>query len=233
MTLRLTLLTAVVLALTASSAHAAVLTANKQCYREGARVDPRKTDFVAFGGGPFTPGGSVRVTRDGLPLAGTLGVNAVGLISGVTTPPIIDPSRQRTFTLVATDVANPALTGSVTRLVTQLDVKVRPGRATPGTTRRISARGFTGGTTLYAHIRRGGRTRTVRVAGLAAPCGTATARKRLFSRRAKSGVYRVQFDASRRYAAATFPAQVFRVTIRRTFRRASAASASQHWVKTD
>ncbi|MDQ4048859.1 MAG: hypothetical protein M3131_05685 [Actinomycetota bacterium] len=234
MKLRLTSLTAVAVALTASPAHGAVLNANKQCYREGARLDPTKTDVVAFGGGPFTPGGSVRVTRDGLPLAGLLPVNAAGFVSGLTTPPIIDPALQRTFTLVATDVANPALTGSVTRLVTQLAVNVRPSGGPPSTRRRISARGFTGASTLYAHIRRGRRTRTVRIARISGPCGTARARKRVFGRGAANGVYRVQFDSSRRYSAATFPAVNFRVRIRTIFRRRSAsASASERWVRTD
>jgi hypothetical protein len=232
--LRLTAVTAVAFAFAVAPAQAAVLNANKLCYREGARADPTKTDVVAFGGGPFTPGSRVSVTRDGLPLAGTLPVNAAGFISGLTTPPIIDPAPQRSFTLVATDQANPALTGTLTRLVTQLAVTVRPSQGSPASRRRIAARGFTGGGTLYAHIRRGRRTRNVRIAAISGPCGTATARKRLWPRRTRNGVYRVQFDANPRYSAATFPAVPFRVTIRTVLRpRSRSAATAERWERTD
>ena len=229
MKLPLTVLTAVVVALAASPAQAAVLNANKQCYREGDLKDP-----VVFGGGPFTPGGRVNVTRDGLPV-GALQANAVGIVVGtLTRPPVIDPTKERPFTLVATDQANPALTGTLTRLVSQLDVTVRPSGGRPATRRRINARGFTGGGILYAHVVRGRSRRNVRIGGLAGPCGTLKARKQVFRKGTKNGTYRVQFDASRRYAAATYPKVTFRVRVFTIFRpRSSAASASERWVRID
>lgn len=221
------LVTALAFALAASPAQAAVLNANKQCYREG---DPR--DPVIFAGGPFSSGGSVDITRDGLPI-GTLRANAAGLVSAILTrPPIIDPARERPFTLVATDQANPALTASLTRLVSRLDVNVRPPGGPPATRRRIGARGFTGGGTLYAHVVRGRRKRNVRIGRLTGPCGKVEARRRLFRKRQRNGTYRVQFDASRAYSPDTYPSLAFRVRIFVTSRsRAGAATASERWVR--
>ena len=228
MKLRLTLLTAVAVALAASPAEAAVLTANKECYRE---ADPR--DPVVFTGGPFTPGGFVNVSRDGLPI-GELRATARGIVSGILTrPPIIDPARERRFTLVATDQRNPALTGALTRLVFQLDVTVRPTGGRPAVRRRISARGFTGGGSLYAHVVRGRRARNVRIGRLAGPCGKLTARKRIFGTRTRNGTYRVQFDASRGYSTTTYPKLAFRVRIFTIFRRRSSAASTERWVRID
>lgn len=228
MRFRLTFPLAAVLLLAASPANAAVLNANKQCYREADDKDP-----VIFGGGPFTPGGTVNVSRDGIPI-GTLRADVAGTISGILTrPPTIDPTKQRPFTLLATDAMNPALTGSLTRLVTQLDVTVRPTGGRPAVRRRISARGFTGGgSTLYAHVVRGRKLRNVRIGALRAPCGTLRARKRVFRKGTKNGTYMVQFDASRKYATTSFPRLTFRVRIFTVF-RSHAAAANERWVRID
>ena len=229
MKLCLTVVTAVAAAMAASPAQAAFLNANKQCYREGDARDP-----VIFGGGPFTRGGTVNVSRDGLPI-GTLQADGAGNVSGILTrPPVIDPRRERPFTLVATDQANPALTGTLSRLVSQLDVTVRPTGGSPAVRRRITARGFTGGRTLYAHVVRGRRVRNVRIGRLTGPCATLRARKRVFAKRTRNGTYNVQFDSSRRYSTATWPSLNFRVRIFTIFRpRASAAGVSESWVRTD
>ncbi len=228
MKLRLALLTAVAAALAASPAEAVVLGANKLCYRE---ADP--TDPVVFAGGPFTPGGFVSVFRDGLPV-GELKATAAGIVSGILTrPPIIDPARQRPFTVVATDQRNPALTGSVTRLVSQLDVTVRPSGGRPATRRRITARGFTTGGSLYAHVVRRGRARNVRIGRLAGPCGTLTTRKRIFRSRTRNGTYRVQFDTSRSYARSTYPRLAFRVRIFTILRPRASAASAHRWVSID
>ena len=229
MKLGLTFLTAVAISVVAAPAQAAVLNANKPCYREGDAKDP-----VVFGGGPFTPGGNVNVTRDGLPI-GTLETDAAGNISGVLTrPPIIDPANERSFTLMATDQVNPGLTGTLTRLVSQLDVNVRPTGGKPAVKRRISARGFTGGGSLYAHVVRRGKTRNVRIGALTGPCGTLSTKKRVFSKKAKNGTYRVQFDASPSYSTATYPSLTFRVRIFTVFRRrASSAGGGESWVRVD
>ena len=73
--------------------------------------------------------------------------------------------------------------------------------------RRIRARGFTEGRTLYAHVRRNGRGKNFRLGRLKGPCGMKSVRKRLFRARAKIGVYRVQFDTRRRYSTRVTPAE--------------------------
>ena len=225
MKLRLAFLAGVTLAVMAAPAEAAVLNANKACYREGDARDP-----VRFGGGPFTPFGMVNVTRDGLPI-GALQANGAGIVAGILTrPPIIDPSKERPFTLVATDQTNPALNGRLTRLASQLEVVVRPTGGRPAIRRRIRARGFTEGGTLYAHVVRGSKRRTVRLGRLSGVCGTLSARRRIFRKRTKNGTYRVQFDTSRRYSATTYPSVPFRVRIF-TIRRPTSSSASQSWVR--
>ena len=228
MKLRLTLLTVLAVALGASPAHAAVLYANKQCYREADPLDP-----VIFTGGPFTPGGFVNVSRDGLPI-GELQATLAGIVSGtLTRPPIIDPARERRFSLVATDQRNPALIGTLTRLVSRLDVTVRPTGGRPSATRRITARGFTGGRRLYAHIVRGRRARVVGIGPLTGPCGKVDARKRLFRERQKSATYRVQFDSSRRYSSRTYPRLAFRVRIFTILRPRASAAGAERWVRID
>lgn len=223
MKLGLAALTAVAVALIPPSAQAALLTANKQCYREGDRRDP-----VTFGGGPFTPGGRVNVTLDGVLLPQPL-LAPGGIIAGtLSMAPNIDPARERPFTIVATDQANPAMTGTLIRLASQLRVDVRPTGGRPERLRRISARGFTGGGTLYAHVVRGRSKRTVRIGRLKGACGTLTARRRVFRRGTRAGRYRVQFDTSRRYARTTYPNRAFSVRIFTIFR--PRASTLQRWL---
>ena len=190
-------------------------------------------DPVIFTGGPFTPGGFVSVSRDGVPI-GELQATLRGIVSGtLTRPPVIDPARERRFSVVATDQRNPALTGSFTRLVSRLDVRIRPTGGRPAARRRISARGFTGGGSLYAHIVRGRRTRVVRIGPLTGPCGKADATRRLFRERQRSATYRVQFDASRRYSSRTYPRLAFRVRIFTVSRPRPSAARAERWVRID
>jgi hypothetical protein len=113
---------------------------------------------------------------------------------------------QRPLTYVATDQADPTRTAQVSLLTTAVDVRVTPKNGPPNRLLRIRARGFRGGATLWAHVRRvkrrgGGpvRTRTVRIGRVRGPCWTANVRKRLFRRGTAPGRYRVQFDTFRRY----------------------------------
>jgi hypothetical protein len=110
---------------------------------------------------------------------------------------------QRPLTYVATDQADPTRTAQVSLLTTAVDVRVTPKNGPPNRVLRIRARGFRGGSTLWAHVRRRGggsvRTRTVRIGRVRGPCWTANVRKRLFRRGTGAGRYRVQFDTFRRY----------------------------------
>ena len=82
-------------------------------------------------------------------------------------------------------------------------MNVGPTGGLPGRRLRIGARGFTTGTTLYAHVVRGRSVRSRRVGRLRSPCGKLLAYKRLFGENAAAGRYEVQFDTIRSYRPRT------------------------------
>ena len=172
-------------------------------------VDPVRScylerDVVQLLAEGYTPNGMVDFTRDGR-LIRSLQANAAGAIQGnLTLPGLL--MGQRTLTYVATDQADPARTAQVSLLTTAIDVRVAPPNGPPNRLFRIRARGFRGGKTLWAHVRRvkrrgGGpvRARTVRIGRVRPDCWTTNKRRRLFRRGTAPGRYRVQFDTFRRY----------------------------------
>jgi hypothetical protein len=181
-----------------ATASAATLTVDpvRPCYLEQDKVL-----LVAEG---YTPNGMVDFTRDGN-LVASLQANSAGTIQGnLTLPGLI--IGQRPLTYVATDRAEPARTAQVSLLTTAIDVRVAPRNGPPNRLLRIRARGFRGGQTLWAHVRRvkrrgGGpvRARRVRIGRVRPDCWTANVRRRLFRRGTAPGRYRVQFDTFRRY----------------------------------
>jgi len=181
-----------------ATASAASLTVDpvRPCYLERDRV------FLMAEG--YTPNGMVDFTREGR-LVASLQANPVGAIQGnLKLPGLI--MGQRPLTYVATDQTDPARTAQVSLTTTAIDVRVSPDNGLPNRRLRIRARGFEGGRTLWAHVRRakprrGGRvhTRTVRIGRVNGPCWKVRARRRLFRRGTAAGHYRVQFDTCRRY----------------------------------
>ncbi|MDP9136411.1 MAG: hypothetical protein M3N56_16475 [Actinomycetota bacterium] len=209
-------------ALTApAAASAATLSVDKPCYGAGERVQ--------FSGTGYTPNGSVALSVSGQQL-GLGNANPVGEFAASLGAPAID-GKQRTDTFTATDQANLSLTASVPVLLTALNVTVKPKNGNPGKLKRIVARGFTTGTTLYAHVLRGKTKRNVKVGRLKGPCKTLTTHRRLFSLDAKTGVYRVQFDARRKYSAQTSPQVGFVVTVFPVVKPAAASAAGESWIR--
>jgi hypothetical protein len=202
-----------------TAASAATLSVDKPCYGAG--------EEVRFAGGGFTPSGQVALSVAGRQL-GLASANPVGEFTASLGAPGID-GKQRTDMFTATDQANLALTASAPVLLTSLNVKVTPKRGDPRKRKRIVARGFTSGKTLYAHVRRGKGRRTVRVGRLQGPCGTLTTKRALFPADAAPGIYKVQFDAKRKYSADAAPQVSFVVTVFRTYRAASASSVRESW----
>ena len=105
----------------------------------------------------FTPGGPIAITRGGQLLDEPIQADPAGSIAPtLTLPGFVRGQQLRTY--VATDQSNPALTAQVSVLVT---ATVRrppaPERAALTGCCRISARGFFGGSTLYAHVVRRGK----------------------------------------------------------------------------
>jgi hypothetical protein len=181
-----------------ATASAATLTVDpvRSCYLEQDQV------FLVAEG--YTPNGMVDFTREGK-LVESVPTDGVGTFQGTLTLPGLIMG-QRPLTYVATDQADPARTAQVSLLTTAVDVRVSPRNGASNRLLRIRARGFRGGSTLWAHVRRvkrrgGGpvRTRTVRIGRVRGPCWTANVRRRLFRRGTAAGRYRVQFDNFRRY----------------------------------
>lgn len=223
-------------ALVASPAQAAELGTNKQCY-QAASPDgtdrPVSGEPVTYTGGPFRPFSTVDVALDGIG-AGSRPVFATGIVAGRLTAPDTGGAAQRPFTLTVTDPENPALTATATRLASEFNVTVQPGGgAAAATRRRINARGFTNGGTLYAHVVRGRSKRNLRIGRLTGACGDLRVKRRLFAAGARRGTYRVQFDTSRRYSGRTVPRVTFRVRISRVFapRSGAAAGRGEEWTR--
>jgi hypothetical protein len=203
----------------ASAAQAALLTVAPAapCHLSGQTLSLQATDFV--------PLDNVLVSLDGRSL-GALSANALGAAAWTLTlgtiggarPVVIDPSSQ----------SNRAIAAATTLPAADLAVRVSPQNGSPGRRRRIVATGFVGGEGLYVHVVRGHSARTRRLGNLGAPCGTLTIGVRLLPRRARTGVYTVQFDTVAAYSADT-PLQVRgKLTVYRTARRAAAAA---RWVR--
>jgi hypothetical protein len=199
------------------------------------RADPsaryyREQSTVRLNGNGFTPNGVVQFTREGTPLGDPndpITADGGGQLVGLQLilPGLV--SGQRELTYVATDQANAMLSADVSLLVTATDVDLKPAGGAPNRLLTISARGFFGGHTLYAHIVRTGkhpgRARNLRIGTVKGSCKKVTARKRLFSKGTAPGRYRVQFDTFRRYEARRSVETNFTVTV---FRRAGTARAS-------
>jgi hypothetical protein len=181
-----------------ATASAATITVDprRHCYLEQDQV------FLLAEG--YTPNGLVDFSREG-DLVESLRADPAGRIQATLTLPGIIMG-QRPLTYVGTDQTDPTRTAQVSLLTTAIDVRVSPETGPPNRRLRIRARGFKGGNTLWAHVRRvkrrrGGpvRARTVRVGRVRGPCWVANVRKRLFRRGTGAGRYRVQFDTFRRY----------------------------------
>lgn len=201
-----------------AAADAATLAPGKACFGDG--------DPIVLGGTGYTPGAPVTLAADGRPFTGTLTSSATGTVAGRLLPSTLVRGITQNSVFTATDTANPANLGQTTVVRSRLRVSVTPANASPRSNRRFRARGFTAGSTLYRHITRGKRVSNGRMGKLKGSCKTLSVKKRLFRKSAKSGTYRVQFDAKSKYSSKTLQRVRFRVRVFRTVRRASSASAA-------
>jgi hypothetical protein len=204
-----------------AEASAATLSASpkKACYHSEERVN--------LAGADFTPRSSVRFTSDGAPVQGSLTTDLTGAFGARLE--VVRHTGEKVKTYTATDQTNPTVTASVRLRVSAVAVNVRPISGDSGRPRRITARGFTTGRRLYAHIRRGRFRRNLRVGTLRGACHKLKITRRLFRAGTRSGVYTLQFDTRRRYSASTPVRSRFTVTIVRSSR---AQAAAQRWVRT-
>jgi hypothetical protein len=167
----------------------------KSCYLSG--------DIVTGTGGGFTPSGQVDVAADGTSL-GQAQADAVGFLA--TRPISLGEMRAvKSHTLTATDLTDPSLTATATFLGTTNTVSVKPPRGSAGTPRRIKGYGFLAGPKVYMHVRGHGYKSDGRIAKPKGACGTFEVRRTIVRAGARDGVYKVQFDAERRYSKKTKP----------------------------
>jgi hypothetical protein len=190
------------------------------CYREQSTVH--------LVGGGFTQNGQVVFTRDGTPIGSPIVASAAGeLFPQLILPGLV--SGQKRLTYVATDQTNPALSAQVSLLVSATDVGLRPEGGAPHRLLTINARGFFGGSTLYAHVvrtgRHAGKARNLRIGRIRGSCKQVEARRRLFSKGTPPGKYRVQFDTFRRYKSKREIETEFIVTVFRTAGTARATAS--------
>jgi hypothetical protein len=189
-----------------SAASAAELTVSpqKRCYSSGEAINLLGTGF--------SPLGTATVTRDG-GFLGQLNTDGNGAFNGILT--VAQNSGRRTKTYTATDDTNPATSASTQITVSSVRVGLAPASGAPGRRLRITARGFTTGRTLWAHIRRGRSTRNVKIGRLKGACGGLETRKRLLPQNAAIGVHTIQFDTFRRYSAKQAVRDRYTITVTR------------------
>jgi hypothetical protein len=179
---------AVLAAPSAASAAELTVSPQKRCYSSGESVNLLGTGF--------TPLDSANVTRDGTFL-GSLNTDANGAFNGTLT--LAQNSGRQTKTYTATDGTNSSLTASAQITVSAVRVGLRPATGAPGRIMTITARGFSTGPVLWAHVTRGTSRRNLKIGRLQGACGGLKTRKRLLPRDAALGVHTIQFDTFRRY----------------------------------
>ena len=174
----------------ASAASLSILP-EKRCYSH--------RESVNLIGSGFGPAGSVSITRDDGKRLGALGTDAFGAFTGILS--LGQTAGRQTKTYTATDRATSSLTASDQITVSAVRVGLRPNNGAPGRVMRITARGFTTGDTLWAHVIHGKSKRHLKIGELKGACGGLQTRRRLLPRNAALGVHRIQFDTFRTYLA--------------------------------
>lgn len=173
----------------ATSAQYVSLEADRGCY---APHQP-----ISLTGYGFTPDGDVALSAGGQQLG--IGMADYDGVFGASlrAPAFPFPEVEMRFT--ATDQTYLLNRASATVRLTSLGVRVTPATGDPARPRRIRARGFFGGRTLYAHVRRGDRVRSLRIGRLSGACRRIDATRRLFPPGVDPGAYTLHFDTSRRF----------------------------------
>jgi hypothetical protein len=176
----------------------------KPCYRSG--------ETVHFIGAEFTPSNLINLSRDNIPVA-SFPADGAGRFDASLRLLQDQPRQVRTYT--ATDSTNQGLSASVQVTVSSVGVGLSPRTGPVSRRFRISARGFTTGRTLWAHVIHKRSKRHLRIGRLKGACHNLSARRRLLPRGARLGRHKIQFDTFRRYRAnravkTTYPINVVR-----------------------
>lgn len=207
-----------------ATAQSTMLSSDRSCYGPN--------QVISLTGYGFTPDGDVALSADGQQLG--MGIaDYDGLFSASLRAPAL-PFAYLPLRFTATDQTYLLNRASATVRLTSLGVRVTPATGIPSRPRRIRARGFFDGRTLYAHIRHAGRTRNVEIGTLRGPCRRLDVTRRLFRPGVRAGAYTLHFDTSRRYFPAAGSRVTYAVTISsaRAGATASAAASTERWVRT-
>jgi hypothetical protein len=182
-----------------SAAEAASLATSpaKPCYGSG--------ETIHLIGADFTPASSVNLMRDG-DFVTSLPTDSSGGFDATLKPLLERGTQERTYT--AADGSDPGTTASVPLMVSVVKVRLSPLTGSVSRRFRISARGFTTGRTLWAHIVHRRSKRHIKIGRLEGACHNLRTRRRLLPRNVRLGRYRIQFDTFRRYRK-TRPVQDF------------------------
>jgi len=203
-------------AASAMPAQAATLVTDLPCYVE--------QQPMSIGGQGFAPGSDYTVAGgDGQIFAFGTSDPAGNWLSQTEVAPIIPErtTKPKTFSLEAKQDGVPVATTTFQAVNLMITLASTRGKPTSKTTWRFS--GFEPGKSIYAHVRRGGRTLSnVRMGRGSAPCGTlATKQRRLpgvSSRRVKFGSYDIYVDNRQTFKRGA-PRQIrSTLTVYRTFR---------------
>ena len=205
----------------------------KPCYATTGTPEAPVVEAVQLSAVGFTPNARVALSVDGQPVPGgtELQVDADGAL-GALTPleapaPYIEQGT-RTFTLILSELGNPANVVSATAKTTALRVSVRPGSAPPASRVRFSGTGFTADKPVYAHYvyyRRnpfrvpdahGRPSRTVELERPSGDCGRFDVRRpQIPVDDPELGFWLIQFDQRRRYRQTTRTAFPLLIELRR------------------
>lgn len=205
----------------AASAQNVSLTPDRSCY--GAR------QMISLTGHGFTPDGDVALSVEGQQVG--IGIaDFDGVFSAQMRAPAI-PLPVLTLRFTATDQTYLLNRATAAVRLASLGVAVTPRTGDPSRVRRIRARGFFDGDVLYAHVRRSGRTRNVRLGALRGPCRSLDVRRRLFPVGVDTGRYTLRFDTSPRGAQWAGRSVTYSVTISGAARgdEASTSSVRERW----
>jgi hypothetical protein len=207
----------------AASAQSVMLESDRSCY--GAN------QIISLTGYGFTPDGEVTLSADGQQL-GVGYADYDGVFTATVRAPAL-PFSWLPLRFTATDRTYLLNRASTSVRLTSLGVQVTPTTGDPARPRRIRAHGFFNGRTLYAHIRRGSRTRNVRVGTLRGPCRRLDVVRRLFRPGVRAGAYTLHFDTNRRYFATPGGRVTYAVTIASAPKPGAAAAAGprMRWVQ--
>jgi hypothetical protein len=172
-----------------ATAQTVTLEADRPCY------GPRQP--ITLTGHGFTPDGDVALSAGGQQL-GIGMADYDGIFAADLRAPAV-PFEEMLLRFTATDQTYLLNRASAMVRLTSVGVRLTPRTGDPGRPRRIQARGFFGGRTLYAHVIRGDRVRNVRVGRLRGACRRVNVSRRLFRPGVDPGAYKLHFDTNRRF----------------------------------